>query len=99
MSNENRVARGIYHFPNAIMLKFGALCLIALAVKKNKTRKRYSQMAGADGVARLCAAGALLKKAKQGLSFERWRLCPAGTGAYLGFSLGRLRGGRQMGAC
>ncbi len=28
------------------MLKFGALCLIALAVKKNKTRKRYSQMAG-----------------------------------------------------
>ena len=54
--------------------------MIALAVKKNKTRKRYSQMAGADGVARLCAAGALLKKAKQGLSFERWCLCPAGGG-------------------
>ena len=36
--------------------------MIALAVKKSKTRKRYSQMAGADGVAKLCAAGALLKK-------------------------------------
>ena len=35
---------------------------------------------------------------KQGLSFE-WRLVrPAGTTAFLGFSLGRLRRG-QMGAC
>ena len=35
-----------------------------------------------------------LEKAKQGLSFE-WRLvCPAGTGAFLYCSLGRLRGER-----
>ena len=35
-----------------------------------------------------------LKKAKQGLSFERWLLYPAGTGAFFLFNLGRLRGGR-----
>ena len=40
-------------------------------------------------------AGAL-KKTKQGLSFERRLLRPAGTGAYFCSSLGRLRGGRQM---
>ena len=36
---------------------------------------------------------------KAGLSFERRFVCPAGTEAFLFFSLGRLRGGRQMGAC
>jgi len=43
MSNENRVAPGISYFSNAILLKFGALCLIPLAVKNNKTRKRYTR--------------------------------------------------------
>jgi len=43
-------------------------------------------------------AGAL-KKAKQGLSFEWWRFYPAGAEAFIFFNLGRLRGGRQMGAC
>ena len=28
---------------------------------------------------------------KQGLSFEMWLLCPAGTGAYPLFRFGRLR--------
>ena len=36
---------------------------------------------------------------KQALVFERHVLCPAGTRAFLYFGLGRLRGGRQMGAC
>ena len=44
------------------------------------------------------SAARLQEKAKQGLSFERWFVCPAGTAAFLLFSLGRLRGGRQMGA-
>ena len=44
-------------------------------------------------------AAKLQEKAKPGLSFERRLLCPAGTGAFLYFNLGRLRGGRQMGAC
>ena len=39
------------------------------------------------------------EKKGKGLSFERWRLYPAGTEAFIFFNLGRLRGGRQMGAC
>ena len=35
----------------------------------------------------------LQEKAKQGLPFERQNMCPAGTGAFLLSSLGRLRGG------
>ena len=50
------------------------------------------------GEARVCAAGPL-KKTMQGLSFEPWLLYPAGTEAFIFFNLGRLRGGRQMGAC
>jgi len=55
----------------------------------------WAACAGRRGV---YATGAL-KKAKQGLPFENKLLCPAGTAAFLLFSLGRLRGGRQMGAC
>ena len=36
-----------------------------------------------------------LKKAKQGLSFERTLLCPAGTWLFFLCCFGRLRGGRQ----
>ena len=39
----------------------------------------------------VCTASTM-KKAKQGLSFESMLLRPAGTGAFLYFSLGRLRG-------
>ena len=39
--------------------------------------------------------GERFEEIKQGLSFERWLLCPAGTGAFFYFSLGRLRGGRR----
>ena len=39
----------------------------------------------------VCTASTM-KKAKQGLSFESKLLRPAGTGAFLYFSLGRLRG-------
>jgi hypothetical protein len=38
-------------------------------------------------------AARLQEKAKQGLPFEWWLLCPAGTAAFLCFSLCRLRGG------
>ena len=43
--------------------------------------------------------GERFKRIKPGLFFERAVLCPAGTGRILFFNLGRLRGGRQMGAC
>jgi hypothetical protein len=42
---------------------------------------------------------ALREEEKQGLSFTRWLLHPAGTEVFIFFNLGRLRGGRQMGAC
>ena len=46
---------------------------------------------GARRAAWVCTASTM-KKAKQGLSFESMLLRPAGTGAFLYFSLGRLRG-------
>ena len=44
-------------------------------------RKNKAGSAWRLAQARVCATSAL-KKAKQGLSFERGFLCPAGTGAF-----------------
>ena len=47
----------------------------------------------------VCTVATLRNAQGWGLSFERGNIGPAGTGLFNFCCLGRLRGGRQMGAC